>query len=104
VVRQVRAKLQPSHAAGSVDHGGFLSGEERGALGLVVIGSLGYVRGEQGAGICPRDMAALLRNALLRLATSSAVVVDDGNRVGGPGAGGTEPWATASAGVLPAAE
>ena len=32
--------------------------------------------GQQSAGICPRDMAALLRTALLRLATSSAAVAE----------------------------
>ena len=47
-----------------------------GALGLVLIGGLGHVRASRVLGICPRDMAALLRTALLRLATSSAAVVE----------------------------
>ena len=47
-----------------------------GALGLVLIGGLGHVRDSRVLGICPRDMAALLRTALLRLATSSAAVAE----------------------------
>jgi len=47
-----------------------------GALGLVLIGGLGHVRASRVLGICPRDMAALLRTALLRLATSSAAVAE----------------------------
>jgi hypothetical protein len=34
----------PADVAGGVDPGGLLSAKERGALGLVVIGGLGYVR------------------------------------------------------------
>ena len=59
-----------------VGPGGFLSEQERGALGLVLIGGLGHVRASRVLGICPRDMAALLRTALLRLATSSAAVAE----------------------------
>jgi len=33
----------------------------------VLIGGLGYVRASAVLGICPRDMAALLRTALLKL-------------------------------------
>ena len=47
-----------------------------GALGLVLIGGLGHVRASRVLGICPRDMAALLRTALLRLATSSAALAE----------------------------
>ena len=47
-----------------------------GAFGLVLIGGLGHVRASRVLGICPRDMAALLRTALLRLATSSAAVAE----------------------------
>ena len=47
-----------------------------GALGLVLIGGLGHVRASRVLGICPRDMAALLRMALLRLAASSTAVAE----------------------------
>jgi hypothetical protein len=60
------------HAAGPADPGGLLSRTERGALGLVLFGGLGYARASTVLGIRPRDMAALLRTALLRLAASSA--------------------------------
>ncbi len=59
-------------AAGGIDPDGLLSVKERGALGLVVIGGLGYARASSVLGIRPRDMAALLRTALLRLETSPA--------------------------------
>ncbi len=52
-----------------VDPGGLLSEDERGAIGLVLIGGLGYVRASSVLGICPQDMAALLRTALLKLGT-----------------------------------
>lgn len=49
---------------------GRLVGEyERGALGLVLYGGLGYIRASGVLGIDPRDMAALLRTALRRLGT-----------------------------------
>jgi hypothetical protein len=64
-----------------VDPDGLLSGKERGALGLVLVGGLGYVRASGVLGICPRDMAALLRAALLRMAASAAV--EDGSQVSG---------------------
>lgn len=66
----------PGDVSGRVGPGGFLSEQERGALGLVLIGGLGHVRASRVLGICPRDMAALLRTALLRLATSSAAVAE----------------------------
>jgi hypothetical protein len=56
----------------SVDPGGILSEEERGALGLVIFGGLGYVQASTVLGIGPRDTAALLRSAMGRLAISSA--------------------------------
>ena len=70
--------------ADCVDPGRLLSETERGALGLVLIGGLGYVRASRVLEICPRDMAVLLRMALLRLGTSSGAVVEDGGQVGGP--------------------
>ena len=71
--------------AGCVDPGGLLSDKERGALGLVLIGGLGYVRASSVLGIHPRHMAALLRTALLRLGTSSAAV-EAGSPPRGPAA------------------
>jgi DNA-binding CsgD family transcriptional regulator len=58
--------------AGSVDPGGILSEKERGALGLVLFGGLGYVQASAVLGISPRDAAALLRTVMGRLAISSA--------------------------------
>ena len=87
--RGCRPARPPSgDVADCVDPGGLLSEMERGALGLVLIGGLGYVRASTVLGICPRDMAALLRTALLRLGTSSSAVVEDGSQIGGPAAGG----------------
>jgi len=71
-----------SPPAGDTDPDGLLSERERGALGLVLVGGLGYVRASGVLGICPRDMAALLRAALLRLAAASAAV-EDGSQVSG---------------------
>jgi hypothetical protein len=81
--RDCRPAPPPRDVVSCADPGGFLSEKERGALGLVLIGGLGYVRASKVLGMCPRDMAALLRTALLRLATSSASVAEDssqGNR------------------------
>ena len=58
--------------AGCVDPGGILSEKERGALGLVLFGGLGYVQASAVLGISPRDAAALLRTVMGRLAISSA--------------------------------
>jgi hypothetical protein len=74
--RDGRPVPPPGDVAGRVGPGGFLSEQERGALGLVLIGGLGHVRASRVLGICPRDMAALLRTALLRLAASSAAVAE----------------------------
>jgi hypothetical protein len=68
--------------AGRPGPSGFLTEQERGALGLVLIGGLGYVQASRVLGICPRDMAALLRTALLRLATSSAAVAETAEEAG----------------------
>jgi hypothetical protein len=81
--RDRRPAPPPGDVAGCADPGGLLSEKERGALGLVLIGGLDYFRASRVLGICPRDMAALLRTALLRLATSSAAGAEDssqGNR------------------------
>ena len=83
--RGCRPAQPPSwDVADRVDPGGLLSETERGALGLVLIGGLGYVGASSVLGICPRDMAAMLGTALLRLGTSSDAVVEDGSQVGGP--------------------
>ena len=63
-----------------IDPGGLLSETERGALGLVLVGGLDYVRASRVLGMRPRDMAALLRAVLLKLATSSATIVEDASR------------------------
>lgn len=68
-----------SPPAGDIDPDGLLSARERGALGLVLVGGLGYVRASGVLGICPHDMAALLRAALLRMAAA----VEDGRQVNG---------------------
>jgi hypothetical protein len=57
---------------GCLDPGGILSEQERGALGLVIFGGLGYVQASTVLGISPRNMAALLRTAMGRLAISAA--------------------------------
>ncbi len=68
-----RPPRQPSRGVdGGVDPGGILSEKERGALGLVIFGGLGYVQASTVLGIGPRDMAALLRTVMGRLAISSA--------------------------------
>jgi hypothetical protein len=54
------------------DPGGILSEKERGALGLVLCGGLGYVQASTVLGIGPHDMAALLRTTMRRLAISPA--------------------------------
>ena len=68
---------------GDVDPDGLLNEEERGALGLVLVAGLGYVRASGVLGISPPDMAALLRAALLRLAAAAAAGVEDGHQVDG---------------------
>jgi hypothetical protein len=74
--RDGRSVPPPGDVSGRVGPGESLSEQERGALGLVLIGGLGHVRASRVLGICPRDMAALLRTALLRLAISSAAVAE----------------------------
>lgn len=74
-----------SPPAGDIDPDGLLSARERGALGLVLVGGLGYVRASGVLGICPRDMAALLRAALLRMAAA----VEDGRQANGLGIRGS---------------
>jgi hypothetical protein len=77
--RQDRRPRQQSSLGvyGCVDPGGILSEKERGALGLVLFGGLGYVQASTVLGIGPRDMAALLRTVMSRLAISSAAAAGD---------------------------
>lgn len=82
------AQLRSGPGADCIDPGGLLSQTERGALGLVLIGGLDYVRASKVLGINPLDMAALLRAVLLRLATSPATIAEDGGPIRGPAAGG----------------
>ena len=68
-----RRSHRPSlSVARGIDPGGILSEKERGALGLVLCGGLGYVQASTVLGIGPHDMAALLRTTMRRLATSPA--------------------------------
>jgi hypothetical protein len=77
--RQDRRRPQrPSlGVARGIDPGGILSEKERGALGLVLCGGLGYVQASTVLGIGPHDMAALLRTTMRRLAISPAAGDDD---------------------------
>jgi hypothetical protein len=61
----------PGGIAGCIDPGGLLSREERGALGLVLFGGLGYVQASHEVEIPKRETAALLRAVLHRLSVSS---------------------------------
>lgn len=60
-----------ANTPGLADPADVLNRTELGALALVMIGGLGYIRASTVLGISPPDMAALLRSALLRLTTSS---------------------------------
>jgi hypothetical protein len=62
----------PGSFASRIDPGGLLSGKERGALGLVLFGGLGYGQASRELAIAPADIAALLRAVLHRLTTSPA--------------------------------
>lgn len=68
-----RPPQQPSPGmVGCIDPGGILSEKERGALGLVLCGGLGYVQASNVLRIGPHDMADLLRTIVRRLTISSA--------------------------------
>jgi hypothetical protein len=69
--RRSSQQLSPA-VDGCVDPGDILSEKERGALGLVLFGGLGYVQASTVLRIDPHDMAALLRTVMGRLAISSA--------------------------------
>jgi len=55
--------------ANCIDPGGLLSGKERGALGLVLFGGLGYVEASRELAMAPLDVATLLCTVLRRLAS-----------------------------------
>jgi len=65
-------RRRPQRPSRGIDPGGILSEKERGALGLVLCGGLGYVQASTILGVGPHDMAALLRTTLRRLASSPA--------------------------------
>ena len=68
-----RPPQRPSlSVARGIDPDGILSENERGALGLVLCGGLGYVQASTALGIDAHDMAALLRTTMRRLAISPA--------------------------------
>jgi hypothetical protein len=77
------ASPPPGDVTGDVDPDDLLNDKERGALGLVLVGGLEYVRASGVLGISPHDMAALLRAALLRLAAASSAAVEDSSQVTG---------------------
>jgi hypothetical protein len=62
----------PGGVAGCIDPYGLLSRKERGALGLVLFGGLGYVQASHEVAISQLDTAALLREVLRRLSRSPA--------------------------------
>jgi len=65
-------------AAGSAPHD---RRPGQGALGFVLFGGRGYIRGRRNAGIHPREMAALVRVVLRKLTTSPAAGAEDSDRV-----------------------
>jgi hypothetical protein len=68
-----RSPQQPSLGiAACIAPGGILNEKERGALGLVLCGGLGYVQASTVLRIGPHDMAALLGTIMRRLTISSA--------------------------------
>lgn len=81
--QQLAASPPPRDVTGDVDPDDLLNDKERGALGLVLVGGLEYVRASGVLGISPHDMAALLRAALLRLAAASSAAVEDSSQVTG---------------------
>jgi hypothetical protein len=59
------ARRRPESFACCIDSRGLLSGRERGALGLILFGGLGYARASRELGTSPADLAALVRGALV---------------------------------------
>jgi hypothetical protein len=62
-------KPPSGRVANCIDPGGLLSGKERGALGLVLFGGLGYVEASRELAMAPLDVATLLCTVLRRLAS-----------------------------------
>jgi hypothetical protein len=81
--QRLAASPPPRDVTGDVDPDDLLNDKERGALGLVLVGGLEYVRASGVLGISPHDMAALLRAALLRLAAASSAAIEDSSQVDG---------------------
>jgi hypothetical protein len=80
--RPRRLPQRPSvGVVGGMDPGGILSEKERGALGLVLCGGLGYVEASTVLRIGPHDMAGLLLTVMRKLAISPAAVAGDGDQV-----------------------
>lgn len=79
--RHRRLPQRPSSGmVGCIDPGGILSEKERGALGLVLCGGLGYVQASTVLRIGPHDMADLLRTVMRRLAISPAADAGEGDQ------------------------
>lgn len=86
--RNRRPAQRPSwDIADCLDPGRRLSEYERGALGLVLFGGLGYIRASEVAGLNPRDLAVLLRAVLRRLAVPAQPGDDPADH--GPARSGT---------------
>ncbi len=66
------ARRLPESFACCIDSRGRLSGRERGALGLILFGGLGYARASRELATSPADLAALVRGALHGLTASCA--------------------------------
>ncbi len=67
-----RQAIYQRHASALCRQALLMLDNERGALGLVLCGGLGYVQAGTVLGIGPQDMAALLRTTMRRLASSPA--------------------------------
>jgi hypothetical protein len=85
--RVPRPRSSPG-AVSSLDPGGLLSQQERGALGLVLFGGFGYVDASTVLGVRPREVAALVRTALLTLTPPAAAAARPGHQARTPATGG----------------
>jgi hypothetical protein len=59
------ARRRPESFACCIDSRALLSGKERGALGLILFGRLGYARASRELATSPAELAALVRGALV---------------------------------------
>jgi hypothetical protein len=85
--RVPRPRSSPG-VASPLDPGGLLSEQERGALGLVLMGGIGYADASAVLGVRPREVAALVRTALLTLAPPAAATTGPGDQARMPATGG----------------